>query len=599
MDNEEVGFAALRENIDRSFRHEAERRDLQFSVDFDPALGRWITTDPKRLQQILKNLLSNAFKFTERGSVRLRAFPVASGWSEGHRSLGSASTVVAFQVADTGIGISPDKQKIVFEAFQQADAGTSRKYGGTGLGLAISREIAGLLGGELQLHSVPGEGSTFTLYLPLAAPAQDAAPGPAQDVPAARPAHAEPDAPALEEVEDDRRALDAAKPTLLIVEDDARYATVLRDLARAQGFNALVTNRGGEALRLAQEYRPDAVSLDIILPDMLGWTVLARLKQDPATRHVPVQIVTVEEDRRQGLERGAFSYLAKPSDADGISGALDRIRRYTLPRTKRLLVVEDDARERMSIEALIRHDDVGIDAVDSGEAALRMLGEREYDCAVIDLRLPDMSGFELLDRIQAAPALADLPVVVFTGKQLTEEEDKRLRRAAKSVVIKDVESPERLLDETALLLHRVIADLPPDKQRMVQRLHQSPDLLLGRHVLVVDDDVRNIFALSSALERHGMAVETASNGQEAVDKVRAGGIDIVLMDIMMPGMDGYETCRAIRAEPEFRALPIIALTAKAMRGDREKCLEAGASDYLAKPVDTDQLLGMLKQWLYR
>ncbi len=599
VDNEEVGFAALRENIDRSFRHEAERRDLQFSVDFDPGLGRWITTDPKRLQQILKNLLSNALKFTERGSVRLRAFPAASGWSKGHRSLDQAATVVAFEVTDTGIGISPDKQKIVFEAFQQADAGTSRKYGGTGLGLAISREIAGLLGGELQLRSTPGEGSTFTLYLPLVAPAQEAAPERLEQ-PEARPAQ-DPhhDMPRLEDVEDDRRTLDEARPTLLIVEDDPRYATVLRDLAHAQGFNALVTNRGAEALRLAQEYRPDAISLDIILPDMLGWTVLARLKQDPATRHVPVQIVTVEEDRQMGLERGAFSYLAKPSDAAGISDAFERIRRYTLPRTKRLLVVEDDAGERMSIEALIRHDDVDVDTVDSGEAALAKLVDQAYDCAVIDLRLPDMSGFELLDRIQAMPELADLPVVVFTGKQLSAEEEQRLRRAAKSVVIKDVESPERLLDETALLLHRVIADLPPEKQRMVQRLHQSADLLLGKRVLVVDDDVRNIFALSSALERHGMAVETATNGQEAIDRVREGGVDIVLMDIMMPGMDGYETTRAIRAEPEFRALPIIALTAKAMRGDREKCLEAGASDYLAKPVDTDQLLGMLKQWMYR
>ncbi|HTL15408.1 MAG TPA: response regulator, partial [Thermomonas sp.] len=598
VDVEDVGFGALRENLLRGFRHEAERRELQFTVDVDPALGPSIDTDPKRLQQILKNLLSNAFKFTERGSVRLRAYPATAGWSAGHPTLDGAGTVVAFEVRDTGIGISADKQRIVFEAFQQADAGTSRKYGGTGLGLAISREIAGLLGGELQLRSTPGEGSTFTLYLPLDAPAEMREPAP-ERASSARLQRTDHDMPRREDVADDRDALDPDKPTLLIVEDDARYATVLRDLARGRGFNALVTNRGGEALRLVQEYGPDAVSLDIILPDMLGWTVLARLKQDPATRHLPVQIVTVDEDRHHGLERGAFAYLAKPSDSESIEEALERIRRYTLPRTKRLLVVEDDAGERMGIEELIRHDDVAIDSVGSGEAALRKLGEGEYDCAVIDLKLPDMTGFELLEKIQAVPALANLPVVVFTGKELTAAEEQKLRRAAKSVVIKGVESPERLLDETALLLHRVIADLPPEKQRMVERLHQSGDLLLDKSVLVVDDDVRNIFALSSVLERHGMRVETASNGQEAIAKVGAGGIDIVLMDIMMPGMDGYATMQAIRAQPALRALPIIALTAKAMKGDREKCLESGASDYLAKPVDTDQLLGMLRQWLYR
>ncbi|MDQ3618236.1 MAG: HAMP domain-containing protein, partial [Pseudomonadota bacterium] len=603
VDSEDLAFSHLRENIVRSFRHEAERRELEFSVDIARDLGPALSTDPKRLQQILKNLLSNAFKFTERGSVHLRAHKAISGWTVGHDVLDQAPTVVAFEVTDTGIGISPEKQKIVFEAFQQADAGTSRQYGGTGLGLAISREIAGLLGGELRLHSAVGKGSTFTLFLPLNYVGADRAHS-------ARAAQANlhttplesPETPGktFESVPDDRGMLSPGDPVLLLVEDDPRYATVLRDLARSQGFRVLVAHTGADALRLVRDYKPTAISLDIFLPDMLGWTVLARLKQDSSTRHIPVQIVTIEEERQQSIERGAFAYLAKPATTQSIDAALQRIKDYTLPRVKRLLIVEDDANERMSIEELIRHDDIAIDTVGSGKEALAALAEGPYDCAVLDLRLPDMSGFELLDRVQAQPALRDLPIVVFTGKELTADENQRLKKAAKSVVIKGVESPERLLDETALFLHRVIADLPPGKQRMVHSLHETDQALLQKRVLVVDDDVRNIFALSSVLERHGMDVITAGTGQEAIEKVaNDADIALVLMDIMMPGMDGYQTMRAIRQRPDSRALPIIALTAKAMKGDREKCLEAGASDYLAKPVVTDQLLGVLRQWLHR
>ncbi|HSR64045.1 MAG TPA: response regulator, partial [Xanthomonadaceae bacterium] len=607
VDSEEIGFQLLRENLERAFRHEAERRHLDFSVDIAPDVGPAFSTDPKRLQQILKNLLSNALKFTERGSVRLAARVAKGGWSLGHPILDTAATVIAFDVTDTGIGISPEKQKIVFEAFQQADAGTARKYGGTGLGLAISREIAGLLGGELRLTSKPGQGSTFTLYLPLhymgaanpiEAHVRDAQPSrPAQHAQAVAEAAAQ---ARLEEVPDDRDALQPGEPSLLVVEDDPRYATVLRDHARSCGFKVLVANRGNEALRLVRDYRPSAITLDIFLPDMLGWTVLARLKQDSATRHIPVQVITVEEERHHSIERGAFSYLAKPASHETIDAALERIRAYTLAATRRLLIVEDNEAERMSIEELVRHDDVEIDTVSTGAQALEAMRERPYDCVVLDLRLPDMSGFDLLDVVQGDPALRDLPIVVFTGKELTADEDRRLKKAAKSVVIKGVESPERLLDETALFLHRVVADLPPAKRRMVQRLHESDETLKDKRVLVVDDDVRNIFALSSVLERHGMDVVTAGTGQEAIEKVTDDPeIDLVLMDIMMPGMDGYDTMRAIRGDPDSRALPIVALTAKAMKGDREKCLEAGASDYLAKPVVTDQLLGVLRQWLHR
>jgi CheY-like chemotaxis protein len=332
---------------------------------------------------------------------------------------------------------------------------------------------------------------------------------------------------------------------------------------------------------------------------MLGWTVLARLKQDSSTRHIPVQIVTIEEERHQSIERGAFSYLAKPATSESIEEALERIKAFSQPRTKRLLVVEDDAVERMSIEELIRHEDVQIDTAGTGAEALAALAGQRYDCVVLDLKLPDMTGFELLDKIQSGAGMRDLPIVVFTGKELSADEELQLKKAAKSVIIKGVEAPERLLDETALFLHRVIADLPIEKRRMVQRLHDSDEALTGKRVLVVDDDVRNIFALSSVLERHGMDVVTANNGQEAVQQVEKDeDIALVLMDIMMPEMDGYETMRAIRSRPEKRSLPMIALTAKAMKGDREKCLEAGASDYITKPVDADQLLSLLRVWLY-
>jgi CheY-like chemotaxis protein len=403
-----------------------------------------------------------------------------------------------------------------------------------------------------------------------------------------------------EEVEDDRAILVPGELSLLIVEDDRHYAGVLRDLARASGFRALVAQRGADALRLAHDYLPSAITLDIFLPDMLGWTVLARLKQDPETRHIPVQIVTIEEERHHSMERGAFSYLAKPATTETIEAALERIKQFSTPRVKRLLVVEDDDAASLSIDELIRHDDVEISRVSTGGEAFAQMQTGSFDCVVLDLRLPDMDGFDLLDQVQADPALRDLPIVVFTGKDLSVEEEERLLKVAKSVIIKGVQSPERLLDETALFLHRVEADLPPAKREMLRALHQSDKSLVGKKVLVVDDDVRNIFAISSILERHGMDVVTANNGREAIEKVESDkGLAMVLMDIMMPGMDGYETMRAIRTRQEFRMLPIIALTAKAMKGDREKCIEAGASDYIAKPVHTDQLLSLLRQWLHR
>jgi CheY-like chemotaxis protein/HAMP domain-containing protein len=608
VEAEDLLFTDVIATVGRTFHLEAERRKLQFEVDLDPVLPRHIVTDSKRLLQVLKNLLSNAFKFTSHGSVRLHVGAAVDGWSRDHPILDAAATVVRFEVADTGIGIPAEKQKLVFEAFQQADAGTSRKYGGTGLGLAISRELAGLLGGEITLQSTPGRGSTFTLFLPIryVSPFGHGGEQPARviertDIPGARGALlAARRSDSAIAIPDDREALAPDDPAMLIVEDDPSYARVIVDLARANGFKVLVANTGTDALALVRQYRPAAVSLDVFLPDMLGWTVLSTLKRDPATRHIPVQMVTLDEDRQHGLARGAFAFVNKPATAEGLNEAFARIKSFAAPRRKRLLVIDDNHTEQRSIETLLAHDDIDITMADTGTAALLALREQPYDCAVLDLRLPDMSGFDLLEVMRDDPKLSDLPVVVFTGKELTPDEDARLGTLARSVVVKGVESPDRLLDETALFLHRVVADLPPEKQRTLERLHGTDEDLIGKQVLLVDDDVRNIFALSSVLERRGMEVLTANTGREAIAKLEStDSVAIVLMDIMMPEMDGYETMREIRRNVSYRRLPIIALTAKAMIGDREKCLQAGASDYLAKPVNTEQLISALRMWLHR
>ena len=607
VEAEEITFNSLGEAVNRTFHSVAESKSLAFHVDIDTGLPRAFVSDPKRLHQILKNLLSNAFKFTAQGHVAITVRQVTEGWPADHPILQFVQSAVAFAVTDTGIGIAPEKQRLIFEAFHQADAGTSRKYGGTGLGLAISRELATLLGGDIRLMSAPGQGSTFTLYLPFSymGPARATA-GAADHPPASVPAVVGTAslvvsvATVEEPIVDDRDAIREGDTTLLIVEDDPHYARILLGLARDRGFRALVATRGQTALSLAREFRPTAITLDVFLPDMLGWTVLNNLKLDPTTRHIPVQILSIEEERQHGLSHGAFSCLVKPATTADIELALDRIRTYAEPRRRRLLIVEDDPIERSSMVALLGHSDIEIVAVGTGTEAMAALLESRFECCVVDLRLPDMTGFELLDLIQTEHQLADVPIVVFTGKDLTPAEEARLRLVAKSVLLKDVRSPERLLDETALFLHRVVTDLPEAKQQMLARLHGSNEALDQRRVLVVDDDVRNIFALSTLLETHGMDVTSATNGRDAIEVLqKRDDLSVVLMDIMMPGMDGYETMREIRRDARFRTLPILALTAKAMKGDREKCLDAGASDYIAKPVNTDQLLSLLRVWLQR
>ena len=608
IEESDVPFSDLTDFVERTFRHLAQQKGLEFVVTLDPALPPTLCTEARRLHQVLKNLLSNAFKFTDRGRVELTMRPVTQGWSPDHAGLMAARAVVAFVCRDTGIGIPKDKQQIVFEAFQQADGTTSRKYGGTGLGLSISREIARILGGEIRLVSAPGEGSTFTLYLPLEfrpVPESDraglrAAAAPLPPAPHSPPPPPTPVAAAAPVDTEPPLDIQPGELVLLIVEDDPIFADIVADLGREKGFRPLIAPTIQKALALLREAKPAAITLDLHLPDGDGWVLLDRLKHDPGTGHIPVHVISVEAEAERGLSMGALSVLTKPTSKEILEKALADTRDYLQRTVKKLLVVEDNAASRDAIVALIGNGDVETTAVGSGAEALAALAGQHFDCLVLDLNLPDMSGFALLDQIKARPDYRGLPIIIYTGRELTRKELGDLRRYSEAVIVKDVKAPDRLLEETALFLHRVQTRLPESKQRMLRELRHADPGLAGRKVLVVDDDVRNLFALSSVLEQHRAHVLHAESGQECLDLLaRTPDVDAVLMDIMMPDLDGYETTRRIRANPAFKKLPILAVTAKAMRGDRDKCLAAGANDYITKPVDTDQLLSLLRVWLYR
>ena len=614
IDITQMPLAELGEQIERTFRQIAQSKRLGFAIEFTPELPISIDTDVKRLQQVLKNLLSNAFKFTEYGEVRLRIAVAKQGWSNDQKTLNSAQLVIAFSVSDTGIGIAPDKQKVIFEAFQQADGSTSRRYGGTGLGLSISREIAHLFGGEIKLVSQPGQGSTFTFYFPQLS--QHSTVNSQESTlifptPYSAQARPEPSAnstqprlnqsyPLTAGLNDDRTTIGIGDRVLLIVEDDVNFARILIEMAQQQGFKVITAQNGTTGLTLAQQFLPSAILLDIRLPEMDGWTVLDRLKHDQNTRHIPVHIMSVEEGRQRGLQLGAIAYLQKPLTSETISQALTKIKGFVERQVKNLLVVEDDDTQRHSIVELIGNSDVSTTAVGTGAEALEAIRAQHFDCLVLDLGLPDMTGFELIDQIKLLPNGKTLPIIVYTGREISKAQETELRRIAETIIIKDVRSPERLLDETALFLHRVQANLPAPKREILEQLHSQDYLLTGKKALIIDDDMRNIFALTSMLERYQIQVLYAENGREGITLLETTPeIDVVLMDVMMPEMDGYETTRVIRQNDQFKSLPIIALTAKAMQGDREKCIEAGASDYITKPVDTEQLLSLLRVWLYR
>ncbi|ADO68973.1 HAMP domain-containing protein [Stigmatella aurantiaca] len=636
----DIVLTELNQFVDRSFRPVAEQKNLSFDVELLANAPRQIRTDPQRLQQVLKNLLSNAFKFTDEGGVQLVVKLADKGVRFEHEVLKRAKRVIAFVVTDTGIGIAKDKQKLIFEAFQQADGSTARKYGGTGLGLSISREIAKLLGGEIHVESTLGKGSTFTLFLPpeYVAP-EDEAPQaakpflapipqlsslrPAEPAPAVTatqvplPAPIVPTAPSAHvldaalpppsdsvlaplAVEDDREHIREGDRILLIIEDDLKFARIMAQMAREKGFKVLVASRGDSGLAMANEYLPHAITLDIQLPVVDGWSVLERLKRNGRTRHIPVHVISVM-DKHLGNTHGAFGYLTKPVSKEGLERVFSQLAHFLERKSRRLLLIEDDDIQRDSLVKLLSEgSDVEVTGVATGQEALHKLEEGEYDCLVIDLLLPDMDGAKLVEEVKTQPRFRDLPIVIYTGKELTAKDESRLRRYTGSVILKsEPKSPDQLLGDTALFLHRLEQNLSArTKQALAERGGEADADLSGKKVLVVDDDMRNIFALTSVLENQGLQVIFAENGRAAIEMLEKNrDVDVVLMDIMMPEMDGYETMQAIRQNLQYAQLPIIAITAKALKDDREKCMAAGASDYLPKPVDTDKLIELIRLWV--
>ena len=611
LDVTEVRFDTFADFIEHTFRPIAEQKRLQFAVRLDPALGAAMYTDLRRLQQIVKNLLSNALKFTHQGTVELTIRPATHEWLGKVELLDTAKAVCAFEVRDTGIGIPPNRLQLIFEAFQQADVGTARKYGGTGLGLSISRELAQRLGGTLQVASEEGKGSVFTLYLPREATsaqltyvagqmAQDISSVVQKSEPRIEPRHAahaelEPSA-----IEDDREAVQPGDLTLLAIEDDVQFAQVIADFARDKGFKAILAQTAAGGLALARRLRPTAITLDLRLPDADGRMVLDLLKHDPSTRHIPVHVISVDEARDRMLRAGAVSFLQKPVTKDALDGALAKTVEFVKRPMKNLLIVEDDEVQRRALVELIGESDVSTVAVGSAAAALEQVKGLAFDCIVVDLVLPDLSGAELIRAIHEQLGPAAPPVIVYTAKTLSRAEETELRRLSEAIILKDARSPERLLDETALFLHRVQAKLPEPKRKLLEQVQREDPVLSARKVLIVDDDVRNIFAITTALESYRMQVIYAESGRGGIELLEANpDVDAILMDVMMPEMDGFETTQRIRRMDRFRDLPIIMVTAKAMKGDREKCLAAGASDYITKPVDMDQLRSLLRVWLYR
>jgi CheY-like chemotaxis protein len=608
---ETVDSTEFMQRLGRTFRSVARDKHLELSIEVDPAVPPSLQTDGARLEQIANNLIGNAFKFTRQGGVSVR---LSRPTADAVLPAGLAhDTTLALTIRDTGIGIPADKRGRLFQAFEQVDAGASRQFGGTGLGLAISRRLAQLLGGDITLASVEGEGSVFTLLFPQQAPAAGASPSSTLPLPTAPPrapaAGTEPEAaqaPAplaaasaalafvprpVPAIADDRETIASGDTVILIVEDDPSFARILADLVRRKHYKVLAAADGETGLALAREYKPTGVLLDVMLPGMDGWTVIDRLKADAVTRHIPVHFISATDEQARALDAGAVGFLTKPVSRQDVGNAFDRLLHFAPGATRRVLLVDDDASSRHAVRTLIADDALEIVEAESAEVALAHLADGVFDCIVLDLGLPGMSGFEFLERASRNGHVP--PVVVHSGKDLSREDSLRLRQYTDSIVIKGARSPERLLDEVTLFLHSI------RREAVAAAPLRSIDPTLGnRTVLIVDDDMRNIFALSKALRARGLKVLMAQDGHKALKQLADNvAVDIVLMDIMMPGMDGYETTREIRKNPQLRHLPVLALTAKAMQGDREKCLEAGANDYLSKPIDIDKLLSMMRVWV--
>ncbi|OAN62313.1 histidine kinase [Sphingomonas sp. TDK1] len=600
---EPVSLVRLGTDLRQVFQPVAEQRGLDLEIVLDETMPKGIETDRMRLEQILKNLLSNALKFTEKGSVQLHV-----------RAVGER---IAFAVRDTGIGISAEQQKMIFEAFHQADGTINRRYGGTGLGLSISRELARLLGGGITLESRAGEGSIFTLTLPARYDATAVSPRARSTAPAAPAKPIAMPAPVAVPVaprraaadwvlEDDRDALVPGGRQLLVIEDDAVFASIVCDLSRELGFQCLVASTADEALQLARTYRPSAVVLDLGLPDQSGLIVLDRLKQEDATRHIPIHVISAADQSQTALSLGAVGYHIKPIKRELLAEVLQNLQERTASRVRRVLIVEDDPVQRDAVARLLQKDDVETVGVSTAAECLEMLRSQTFDCMVLDLSLPDASGYSLLETLsQEDGAHSFPPVIVYTGHDLSADDEQKLRRYSSSIIIKGAKSPERLLDEVSLFLHQIVSELPSEQQEMIQAARRRDAVLEGRRVLIVEDDVRNVYSLTSVLEPRGVLVRIARNGQEALDALAEAaadpekGVDLALMDVMMPVMDGLAATRAIRQDPRWAKLPIIMLTAKAMPDDQERCIEAGASDYMAKPIDVDKLLSLVRVWMPR
>ncbi|WP_312621856.1 response regulator [Agrobacterium pusense] len=595
---EPVSVERLSNNLRQVFEPIAKNKSLGFEIDISPECPAVIETDLQRIEQILKNLLSNAFKFTEKGKVTLSMSRTGDGQ-------------VAFGVTDTGIGIAPEQQKRIFEAFHQADGTISRKFGGTGLGLSISRELVRLLGGTIHIRSQEGKGSTLTVTLPLAYdPAIVAPRAPVGNaVPLAPAASAAPSQPTAllprAIVEDDRAMPSDERRILLVVEDDQTFAAILRDLAREMGFRSLVAGTAQDALNLAQQFMPSAIVLDVGLPDQSGLSVLDRLKRDVRTRHIPIHIVSGDDYTETALSLGAVGYMLKPVQREQLVEVLHKLEAKLTQGVRRVLIVEDNEVQREAVAKLLTSHDV--ETVSAGTAAetLALLKDQTFDCMVLDLSLPDASGYSLLETISQDDTHSFPPVIVYTGRVLASDEEEKLRRYSKSIIIKGAKSPERLLDEVSLFLHQVVSELPDEQQKMIRKARHRDALLEGRRILIVEDDVRNVYALTNILEPRGALIQIARNGQEALDALEKSSaddvskIDLVLMDVMMPVMDGLTATRAIRKNPDWKKLPIITLTAKAMPDDQQRCIDAGANDYMAKPLDVEKLLSLVRVWMPR
>jgi len=587
-----IRIASMLDKLGAVFKPSAQAKGLDFAAAALPDAPTEMEGDPQRIEQVLKNFLSNAIKFTERGEVALE---VAS------RGTGR----IAFTVRDTGVGIAPDQQQLIFDAFRQADGTISRKYGGTGLGLSISRELARLLGGEVSVESVPGEGSAFTLVLPECY--DPASVGAAEPVVKPAPARTAPPVRTRSNpvAEDDREHLSGDTRVILIVEDDPVFARILCDIAHELGFQCLIAGTADEGALMARQYVPNAVILDMNLPDHTGLSVLDRIKRDVRTRHIPVHVVSVDDDSQAALSSGAIGYLFKPVKRDALIDMLEGLEARMSQRLRRVLVVEDDAQQADSVRQLLGSRDVETVTAHSAAQCFELLGQETFDCMVLDLNLPDASGLDLLDRLSADEAVGFPPVIVYTGRDLAQDEEMRLRRYSKSIIVKGAKSPERLLDEVTLFLHQVVSDLPEPQQALIAKSLGRDAALDGRNILVVEDDIRNVYALTSIFEPHGTNVRIARNGKEALqalDEAARGlapPVDMVLMDVMMPEMDGLTATREIRLKPWGKQLPIITLTAKAMTRDQQDCLDAGANDYLAKPLDVDKLLSLARVWMPR